>query len=89
MDIKLSQDEVVRVDGGYGDLYNFIDVGKVGLSGLCTSLFTGFQYIEIRRKGDILRIYTFPKKSHKKDYDFGNWDDADVVFSLNEQIMHK
>ena len=90
MDIKLNQDDRLRVDGGYSDMSNFIDISKAGFSGLCTTLFSGFQYIEIRKKGDQLRIYTFPKKSHKKEYDFGEiWVDAEVVFSLNDQIMHK
>jgi len=89
MELKINQGDRVRVDGGYGKADNFIDISKAGFSGLCTTLFTGFQYIEIRKKGDQLRVYTFPKKSHKEEYDFEHWKDAEVVFSLNEQIMHK
>lgn len=89
MEINLQAEDRFRVDVSYGALYNFIDISKAGYSGICTTLFSGFQYIEIRKMDDLLRIYTFPKKSHKKDYDFGNWSDAEVVFSLNEQIMNK
>ena len=89
MEIKLQGEDRFRINGGYCDYSNFIDISKAGYSGICTTLFSGFQYIEIRKKDDQLRIYTFPKKSHKKDYDFSNWVDAEVVFSLNEQIMNK
>lgn len=89
MEIKLQNEDRFRINGDYGKLSNFIDISKAGFSGICTTLFTGFQYVEIRKKGDQLRIYTFPKKSHKKEYDFEHWEDSEVVFSLNEQIMHK
>lgn len=29
------------------------------------------------------------KECTKEEYDFGTWVDAEVVFSLNEQLMHK
>ena len=89
MEIKLQSEDGFRVDGGYANLSNFIDIAKAGYSGISVNLFTGFQYVEIRKKDDQLKIFTFPKKSHKKEYDFANWDDAEVVFSMNEQIMHK
>lgn len=90
MDIKLNQDDRIRIDGDYSDMSNFIDASRAGHSGLALTLFTGFQYIEIRKKGDQVKVFTFPKKSHKKDYDFGEiWSDAEVVYSINEQIMHK
>ena len=89
MEIKLNHEDRFRVDGGYDGMSNFIDISKAGFSGICTTLFTGFQYIEVRKKDGLLKIYTFPKKSHKKEYDFGTWTDAEVVFSLNEQSMHK
>lgn len=89
MDIKLNQNERLRVDSGCSDTSNFIDVSKAGYSGLCTTLFSGFQYIEIRKKSGLLRVYTFPKKSHKKEHDFKGWEDAEVVFSQNEQVMHR
>ena len=89
MEIKLQAEDRFRVDGGYSDLSNFIDIAKAGYSGISVNLFTGFQYVEIRKKDDQLKIFTFPKKSHKKEYDFGHWEDAEVIFSMNEQIMHK
>ena len=90
MELKINQGDTLRINGDYGKLCNFIDISKAGFSGIRTTLFTAFQYIEIRKMGDQLRVYTFPKKSHKKEYDFGEiWKDAEVVYSLNEQIMHK
>ena len=90
MEINLNRDDWVRINGGSANTNNFIDIEKAGVSGLCVTLFSSFQYIEIRKKGDQLRVYTFPKKSHKKEFDFGEiWEDAEVVYSLNEQIMHK
>ena len=90
MEIKINEGDRVRIEGGYSRMSNFIDISKVGYSGICATLFTSFQYIEIRKAGDQIRVYTFPKKSHKKEYDFGEiWADSEVVFSINEQIMNK
>ena len=63
MEIKLnSRYDIFRIDGGYSGMSNFIDIKKTGFSGICATMFTGFQYIEIRKKNDLLRLYTFPKK---------------------------
>jgi len=89
MEVKLNQDDSLRINGDYSNMSNFIDVSKAGYSGIALTLFTGFQYIEIRKMGDQVKVFTFPKKSHKKEYDFGSWHGAEVVYSINEQIMHK
>ena len=89
MDIKLNLDDRFRINTDSSNFDNFVDVGKEGFSGIGLTLFTAFQYIEVRKKGDQVKVFTFPKKSHKKEHDFGFWEDAEVVYSLNEQIMHK
>lgn len=90
MEVKLNQDDSLRINSEYGKCSNFIDLKRAGFSGLSATLFTGFQYIEIRKKGDQIKIFTFPKKSHKKEYDFGEiWKDAEVIYSINEQVVHK
>lgn len=89
MEIVLQGEERFRIDGGYGDLSNFIDVSKVDFAGIGVDIYSGFQYIELRKKQDRLKLFTFPKKSIKKEYDFGWWSDAEIVYSLNEQYMHK
>ena len=89
MEIKLQTDDRFRVDVSEGSFDNFINIQKAGYAGLAIDLFTGFQYVEIRKKEGILRVFTFPKKSMKKEYDFGFWVDAEVVYSINEQTMNK
>ena len=89
VDIKINADDRIRIDGSYSGLNNFIDVAKADYAGIELTLFAGFQYIEIRKKGDLVKVFTFPKKSIKKDFDFNGWEDAEVVYSVNEQIMHK
>ena len=88
MDIKLSQDDTFRI---YADNKgnNFIDVLQFGYDAMAVDMFTNFQYIEIRKKHDIIRVFSFKKKSHKKECDFGWWEDAEVVFSINEQTVNK
>lgn len=46
-------------------------------------------YIEIRKKDGDLKIYQFKKKSHKKEIDFGYWEDAEVVYSFNREGKDK
>ncbi len=86
MDIKIRKDERFRVEGGGN---NFIDVNGIGFESLCLDLYVSFQYIEVRRKDNQIRVYTFPKKSYKKSHDFGWWKDAEVIFAVNEQIVNK
>ena len=89
MNITLNTDDNLRLQRECGNTSNFIDVCGAGYRGLGVTLFTGFQYVEVRKRDDQIKIFTFPKKSDKKDYDFGRWVDAEVVYSCNEQIMHK
>ena len=86
MDLRIRQDDNLRIYADHKQ-QNFIDVHQVGYEGMAIDLFTSFQYIEIRKKNTQLRVFTFTKKSMKKECDFGWWDDAEVVFSINEKIM--
>jgi len=83
MNLKLNSKDSLRITGDHKG-NNFIDVGSVGYESLAVDLFGHFHYIEIRKKEDKIRVFTFPKKSYKKECDFGWWEDAEVVYALNE-----
>jgi hypothetical protein len=83
MDLRIRQDDNLRIYSDYKQ-ENFIDIYQVGYESMAINLFAHFQYIEIRKKKDQLRVFTFTKKLMKKECDFGWWDDAEVVFSVNE-----
>ena len=87
MDLRIRKDDNLRIHSDY-EQQNFIDINQVGYESMAIDLFTHFQYIEIRKKKDMLRVFTFTKKSMKKECDFGWWDDAEVVFSVNE-VFHE
>ena len=89
MDIKLHTTDKIRIDGSYGSLDNFIDITKPDYGSIAINLYASFCYIELRKKGDRLKLFTFPKKSMKKDCDLGWWEDAEVVYAINEQYMNK
>ena len=82
MNLRLQHKESIRIVGDCKE-NNFIDVSGVGYESLAIDLFGTFQYIEIRKKETQLRVFTFIKKSYKKECDFGWWEDAEVVYSLN------
>jgi hypothetical protein len=89
MDIKLGSEDNLRVDGTYSASSQFLDIKKEDYCCLSVTAYTGFQYIEIRKKDGMLRMFTFFRKSDKKGFDFGVWTEADVVYSCNEQTMNK
>ncbi len=63
----------------------FIDVRHVAYESLAVDMYRFQGYMEMLKKDGCFRLFQFPKKSRKKDYDFGWWKDAEVVFSYNEQ----
>ena len=68
---------------------NFIDVsGHKDEMGMTVDFYPSKQYVEIRRKGGVCRQFFFEKKGHKRHFDFGYWEDAEVIFSLNE-VRHQ
>ncbi len=91
MEIKLNRDDRVRVDGSCYSLNNFADIDNLDDLGLGVTFFSSFCYIEVRRrkKDNLIKVFTFPKKSLKKEFDFGVWSDAEVILSINDQFMHK
>jgi hypothetical protein len=44
--------------------------------------------MEIRRKANQVKTFYFESKRHKKEFDFGYWEDAEVIFAFNE-VIHK
>jgi len=88
MNIRFYKDDTLRITGDHKG-NNFIDIDAVGYESLAITLQTIFYYIEVRRKKGEIRIFTFPKKSYKKDCDFGYWEDAKVVLAINEQTINK
>lgn len=89
MNIKLDYEDSFRI---YGDSEknNFIDISQENFEGIGIGLFPYFHYIEIRKhKNGNLKMFCFKKKSHKKDCDFGSYQDAEVIFSLNETNYNK
>jgi hypothetical protein len=79
MEIELYADERVRVKTSK----TLIDVQRIGYDSLGINLSSFEAYIEIRKKGGELKVFQFPKRSYKKENEFGYWKDAEVVFSYN------
>lgn len=83
MNIKIRKDDNLRISSDHKER-NFVDVYQVGYESMAIDFFTHFQYIEIRKKNDHIRVFTFTKKSMKKECDFGWWEDAEVILAVNE-----
>ena len=85
MDLRLYANQKVRVITHH-EKNNFVDVlsmkNEYGLQ--ITNFRNSMQYIEIREKEGQTAIFTFLKKSHKNEVDFGWWHDAIVVYSKND-----
>lgn len=84
MQVRLYSEQKVRVTTGHEE-NNFIDV-KAGKweRGIEVSFLRSNQYFEVRKKDGFMASFYFENKNHKKDYDFGWWQDAEVVFSNND-----
>lgn len=52
------------------------------------SFYTSNLYIEVRKKEGQICSFYFESKRHKRDYDFGWWEDSEVVFANND-VQHK
>lgn len=88
METRLNSQQKFRVTTG-ASKKNFIDI-KSGLleQALEVSFLTHKQYMEVRKKSGHICTFYFESKRHKKDYDFGWWEDAEVVFANND-VQHK
>ena len=87
MRIQLYGNDDLRIDGS-SDKSHFVDIDRVGYDGIGLTLFTMYQYIEIRKKDDKIKVFNFKRKSDKRDCDFGWWEDAEVIYSINEQVVN-
>ena len=84
MEIHLNSTSTFRVRTGRES--NFIDVHGCDWEGaIAFDFYPFFQYIEIRKKNGLVRVFAFESRRHKKDMDLGWWSDANVIFSINEK----
>ena len=88
MRIIMNENDSIRVSADSGQTL-FCDLMLCGYKSLALDLNPLFAYIEIREKDKQLRVFMLPKKSMKKEIDYGWWEDAEVVYSCNNQIMNK
>ena len=86
MEINLNCDDRIRLKSSDGP---FIDVQHVGFESVAIDMYSFQGYIEIRKKGNHFRVFQFPKKSYKKELNFGYWDDAEIIYSFNENGKDK
>ncbi len=86
MELELHQDQKIRVKTFAGP---YIDIRHIGYQSLSVALHGQCGYIEVRKKDREINVFQFPKKAYKKEYDFGWWEDAEVVFSYNEKGKDK
>ena len=81
MVMELQNKDKIRIKTYSG---SFMDIFHINPESLAVDLYAFQGYIELRKKDRVFRLFQFPKKSYKKDHDFGWWEDAEVVFSHNE-----
>lgn len=92
MDLQLNAKDRVRLstNNHKSGMANFIDASclefELGL--MVTNWSNTYQYIEVRKKWNQLAVFYFLKKSDKKNANLEGWEDAEVVFSINE-VKHK
>ena len=88
MELRLNSEQRVRITTG-SSKKNFIDItsGKweqaLSVSFLCSQT-----YFEVRKKEGQINSFYFESKRHKKDFDFGWWSDAEVLFANND-VRHE
>ena len=85
MDITVSEGNefMVSCDGAHSFIYACgLDLGE----GIAIDAFPFYHYIEIREKDGCLRIFCLDKESAEEGFDFGEWEEAKVVYStVNDQ----
>lgn len=83
MELKLYYNSRIRVITDLGN--NFLDVnGLQDEVGFAIDAYPYMQYIEMRKKDGFVRTFYFKNKGVKKYIDLGYWEDAEVIFALNE-----
>lgn len=85
MNIKLNYKDQFRISTNQEQ--NFLDIrGLDHEAGIAVDSYPRFHYIEIREKLSGIRTFYFQTKRHKREYNFGWWEDAEVVFSRNNVV---
>ena len=76
METKLESKDNLRISI---DNSIFIDVERFNHEILTTDFYR-FHKIEIRKKADNIRVFTFKDEEHFKEFDFGFWNDAEIIY---------
>jgi len=85
-EIKLQSKDRIRVYADY-EKDNFIDVsGEVMESCIGVEFYPWRQYVEIRKKDSVCKMFLFKNLQDKKDYNYGYWEDAEVIFTISTSI---
>lgn len=85
MDLKLNSSDTIRLVTGSGSKKNFIDCSsECQEMALTVSFLTSQCYMEIRRKSGQVKTFYFEHKTDINEFDFGYWNDAEVIFAFNE-----
>lgn len=88
MDLRLHSTDKIRLVTG-SSKNNFIDCSaEYQEMALTVSFLCSQTYMEIRRKANQVKTFYFESKRHKKEFEFGYWEDAEVIFAFNE-VVHK
>lgn len=92
MNIHLHSQERHRIStgssGGISQTFMDIESGK-DQYGISVEAYT-MHRLEIRKKANVIKLFAFPKDEYYKDYDFGWWSDADVIWTnLNDKDLTK
>jgi hypothetical protein len=83
MELTLHYNDCIRISTELGN--NFIDVsGLEWEMGMRVSGYPYSHYIEVRVKDKRVATFYFRNKGVKKKIDLGWWNDAEVVYSINE-----
>lgn len=89
MELKLNSSENIRLITGSNKYGNFIDCSaEYQESALSVSFLCSQTYMEIRRKANQVKTFYFESKRHKKEFNFGYWEYAEIIFTFNE-VKHK
>ena len=85
MELRLNPSDRIRITTGSQRLSKFIDAASEKAEiALSVSFLCSQTYFEVRKKDGQIKCFFFEKKGHKKYFDFGWWNDAEVVFANND-----
>lgn len=83
MDLTIRPKDNIRLisDCSDGKLFTDVRFQEYGVFGI--ELYEQCGYIEIRKKQRQIKVFQFLRKSHKKEFNFDWWEDAEIVFTYN------